>query len=114
MSEEEKRKEEEGEEAEEESFEKIINLETTEEETSWSAEEVEVPRISFSINSLETMISVEELLLKALNNPETADEVVRSIRRLRENFSLRQKKAEQKPKTRKLQKKRASESRSKK
>lgn len=96
MSEEEKRREEE--ETEEESFEKMIDLETTEEEVSWGAEEVEVPKISFSINSLETMISIEELLLKALDNPDTISEVVVNIKKLRENFLTRQKKKEQKTK----------------
>lgn len=113
MSEEEKRGVEEEEEAEE-SFEKIIGLETTEEEVSWSVEEVEVPRISFSINSLETMIGIEELLLKALNDPEAVDEVVENIRKLRESFSLRQKKAEEKTKTKKSQKTKTPGSRSKK
>ncbi|MEO3992789.1 MAG: hypothetical protein QN229_00505 [Desulfurococcaceae archaeon TW002] len=104
MSEEEKRTEEE-EETEEESFEKMINLETTEEEVSWGAEEVEVPKISFSINSLETMISIEELLLKALNNPDAVDEVVNNIKKLRENFLSKQKKKEQKTKTSRKSKK---------
>lgn len=101
------------EEEEEESFEKMIDLETAEEEVGWSVEEVEVPRISFSIDSLETMVGVEELLLKALNNPEAVDEVVKNISKLREGFSTRRKKAEQKTKTKKSQKTKTSKSKSK-
>ncbi len=103
MSEEEKRTEEE--ETEEESFEKMIDLETTEEEISWGAEEVEVPRISFSINSLETMVSIEELLLKALDNPDAISEVVDNIKKLRENLLTREKEKEQKTKTSRKSKK---------
>lgn len=51
MSEEGKEREE-VEETEEESFEKILSLETAaEEEVSLSTEEVEVPKVSFSISS---------------------------------------------------------------
>jgi hypothetical protein len=115
MSEEGKEREEE-EETEEESFEKILSLETAaEEEVSLSSEEVEVPKVSFSISSLETMLSIEELLLEALKNPDTVSQVVENIRKLRESFSLRQKKAVQKAKSvKKPKKKKTTKGKSKK
>jgi len=115
MSEEGKEREE-VEETEEESFEKILSLETAaEEEVSLSTEEVEVPKVSFSISSLETMLSIEELLLKALKNPDTVNQVVENIRKLRESFSLSQKKTTRKAKpVKKPQKKKTTKGKSKK
>jgi len=103
-------------ETEEESFEKILSLETAaEEEVSLSSEEVEMPKVSFSISSLETMLSIEELLLEALKNPDTVSQVVENIGKLRESFSLRQKKTVQKAKSvKKPKKKKTTKGKSKK
>lgn len=90
--------EESAEEAEEEVFEKAIDsegsgVETPEEEL----EEVSVPRApSFSLNSLEMMLSVDELLVKALSNPESLREAAGVIKKLREK-STTSKKPQRKP-----------------
>ncbi|MGC8975815.1 MAG: hypothetical protein ACP5KB_06445 [Thermoprotei archaeon] len=107
MSEKESREEE----TEEENFEKMIDSETTGEETGWSTEEIEVPRISFSISSLEAMLNIEELLLEALKNPNTVNQVIENIRKLREGYPPKQKKTAEKAKTaKKPQKKKSSKS----
>ncbi|MEM2005820.1 MAG: hypothetical protein QW705_02875 [Zestosphaera sp.] len=73
------------EETEEEAFEKAIDLGEAESGTPEEFEEVSVPRApSFSLNSLEVMLSVDELLVKAVNNPESLREVSSMIRKLRE------------------------------
>ncbi|MEM2020776.1 MAG: hypothetical protein QXP80_00925 [Zestosphaera sp.] len=81
------------EESEEESFERMINLDETGTEVSGEEfEEVSVPRFSFSLNALEAMLNIGELLLKAASEPEYASNATTKIRELRERLTRVKKK----------------------